>query len=187
MRRLDRMIALLLGLALAAAAVLAGIETMELVLGRAPLVIPRHAWDQGLRSQQWNSTDVVVTSAILAGVGALLVVLQLVRRRPVRLALRSRPGQRAWVSRKGLARRLGHDVARLDVVTSAKVRGGRRRVRARVTLASGTEPLAGIDAVRSTTGATLASLATVRDFRVRVSATLPKPDSTPPNPGGRAQ
>lgn len=176
------MVALVLGVALAAAAVLAGIEIMELILGRAALVVPRHSWDRGLRAQQWDSTGMVVTSVILAAAGVLLVVSQLVRRRPVRLALRSRPGQRTWVSRKGLARRLTRDVAQLDDVSSGQVRIGRRRIRTRVTLLAGTEQPAGTDAVRSVVRATLASLAPVRDFNVRVSAksptSLPAPASS---------
>lgn len=170
MRRADRAVALLLGLVLAAVAVLAGIEIMELTLGHAPLVIPRHSWDQSLRGSQWGSFGMELTSGILAGVGVALILLQIVRRRPVRLALRSRPGQRLWVSRKGLARRLTNDVGELDEITASKVRVSRKRVRTKVVVTADADRAAGVDRVRTVVQDTLGSIGTVHDLRVRVVA-----------------
>ncbi len=172
MRRLDRLIALVLGLGLAAGSILVGIETMAWALGDGPVVVARHRWDAALRAGQWTSSDVVITSGLLAGVGLVLVALQVVRRLPVRLALRSRPGQRAWVSRQGLARRLSADVARLDMVTRTKVRIGRRKVRTQVALSAGTERSAGIDAVRRSASDALGHLGVVRDLTVKVKASV---------------
>ncbi len=174
MRRLDRLLGLIIGLALAVAAVLTGIEVMELVLGNPPAIIPRHTWDRQLRLQHWNSSGMEVTSGVLLGVGVVLILLQLVRRRPVRLALRSLPGQRTWLTRQGLARRLAHDVGRVDNVRSAKVKVGRRRVRARVVLAAGTDRSTGSRAVRQASLATLGALGVVRDMNVKVKASAAK-------------
>ncbi|MGI8751380.1 MAG: DUF6286 domain-containing protein [Acidimicrobiales bacterium] len=170
MRRLDRAVALFCGLALAVAAVLAGIEIMELILGHPPLIIPRHSWDRSLRGSQWGSLGMELTSGIVAGVGVALIVLQIIRRRPVRLALRSRPQQRAWVSRKGLGRRLTRDVSDLDEITQSKVRVSRNRVRTKIVVRADADRAAGVNRVRTVVGDTLSNIGVVHDLKVRVVA-----------------
>ncbi|MDQ6839717.1 MAG: DUF6286 domain-containing protein [Actinomycetota bacterium] len=175
MRRLNRAVALIVGLALAVASVLAGIEIMELTLGNPPLLVPRHSWDSGLRTLQWGSFGLELTCVILVVVGVVLIALQLIRRRPVRLPLRSRPGQWAWVSRGGLARRLAFDVAELDEITSSKVRVGRSRVRTKVVLAAGTDRAAGVERVGKVAQETLRSIGMVHELKLRVVATSADP------------
>ena len=180
MRRLDRAVALFGGLALAVAAVLAGIEIMELVLGNPPLIIPRHAWDRSLRTSQWGDFALVLTSGIVAGVGVALILLQIVRRRPVRLAARSRPQQRVWVSRKGLGRRLTHDVSEIDEIDESKVRVGRNRVRTKVTVSSGADPAAGVDRVRTVVTGTLKRVGIVHGLQVHVVVRSASPSGEQP-------
>lgn len=180
MRRLDRLLALILGLALAGVAVLTGMEIMVLVLGKAAVVIPRHAWDQSLRDAAWSGTGAVVASAAAAGVGVVLILLQLIRRKPVRLALLSPLGQRLWVSRRGLARRLGRQVAALDAVGDGRVRVGRRRVRARAALEGEAERAVVVEEIRGVVGSTLSTLGVVADLKIRVKAKAPSP---PPSAG----
>lgn len=175
MRRLDRAVALVAALALATAAVLAGIEIMALVLGNPPLIIPRSSWDRGLRGSQWGSSGLALASGIVAGVGVALILLQIIRRRPVRLALRSRPQQRVWVSRQGLARRLTHDVSELDGIAESKVRVSRNRVRTKVVVAPGADRAAAPARVRTVTEATLGRIGIVHGLRVRIVARSANP------------
>jgi hypothetical protein len=166
---LDRVIALVLGLALAAVAVLAGIEIMELILGNPPLVIPRHTWNSGLRTSHWGDVGMELTSWIVALVGLILLLLQLVPRPPVRLAVRSLPGQRVWLSRKGLGRRLAMDVGEVDGVTGGKMRVGRNRVTSKVVIAAGVDPAPDVEQVRVVINNTLDSIGVVHRFKVRVT------------------
>jgi len=169
-RRLDRAVALVVGLALAIAAVLAGIEIMTLVVGNPPLIIPRSSWDRSLRGSQWGSSGIELASGLVAGVGVALIVLQIVRRQPVRLPLRSRPQQRVWMSRQGLGRRLTHDVSELDDVAESKVRVSRNRVRTKIVVAPGADRAAGLARVRTVIEGTLGRIGTAHDLRVRVVA-----------------
>ncbi|MDQ2728726.1 MAG: DUF6286 domain-containing protein [Actinomycetota bacterium] len=182
MRRVDRAIALVGGLVLAVAAVLAGIEVMELILGNPPLIIPRHRWDGSLSRSHWGSFGMELASGIVAGVGVVLIILQIIRRRPVRLALRSRPQQRTWVSRRGLGRRLTHDVSEVDEIDQTKVRVSRNRVRTKIVVTPGADRSAGVNRVGAVVHDTLGSIGVVRDLKVRVVAR-----STPGPSGSRTQ
>ncbi|MDQ2725049.1 MAG: DUF6286 domain-containing protein [Actinomycetota bacterium] len=175
MRRLDRAVALVVGMAIAAAAVLAGIEIMALILGNPPLIIPRSSWDHGLRGSQWGSSGIELASGVVAAVGVALILLQIIPRRPVRLPLRSRPQQRVWVSRKGLSRRLAHDVNELDDIDQSKVRVGRNRVRTKVVAAPGADRAAAVDQVRTVIEGTLGRIGIVRPLRVRIVARSANP------------
>lgn len=170
MRQLDRLVALVLGVVIAAVAILTGIEVVALAAGQPPLVIPRHTWDQQLHNLGWGADGVAVTGVALAGLGVLLVVLQIVVRMPVRLSIRSRPGERAFVSRKGLARRLTHEVDQLEVVGSTRIKMGRRHVTARVVLAARTDRSEGAAAARQALEGTLQAVAVVPEPRIRVRA-----------------
>lgn len=183
MRRVDRFCGLIIGLALAGAAGLCGVEVMALILGNRAMIVPRGSWDRQLRHVGWDSTGVVVAAAVMAGVGVVLLAIQLLPRRLVRLLLRSPPGQRLWVSRRGLARRLAGDITALGAVRDGRVRVGRRRVTARVVLEAGTSRSPEADDVASVAARTLAGLGTVDDLRVRVKAKAGNdPPATRPQP-----
>jgi hypothetical protein len=158
MRRIDRGLALVLGLALAGAGALAGIETMLLVLGRAPLVIPRHQWATDLRTTRWDSDAAVVASIGVLVLGAILFLVQLAPRRPVRLPGRQGTATTTWVSRRGLARRLAWDVQQFETVSSGQVRVGRSRVAVRLRAGAGTDPGALAEAAQARAGASIDAL-----------------------------
>jgi Family of unknown function (DUF6286) len=137
-RRLDRLVALILGVALAAAGVLAGIETMLLVLGQPALVIPRRTWAHQLSTLRWDDPTLGGVAAAVAAVGVVLLLLQVAPRRPVRVLLSSGAPAGTWVSRRSLASRGEWEILRIPQVDAARVRLGRRRLRAKVRLAPGT-------------------------------------------------
>ena len=138
MRVLNRFLSLVLGLVIAAAAAVAGIEAVLLVAGQPSLVVPRARWAHYLGGASWTSTWVEVPAIILLAVGAVLALLQLIPRRPVRLAARSTARREIWVSRRGLGRRLAADVAGIDSVMQARTKVTRHAVKSRVTVAQGT-------------------------------------------------
>jgi hypothetical protein len=174
-RRLNRLLALVLGIAVAGVAVVTGIEIVALASGSSAVLIPRHSWDHGLHRLRWASAGAGVASGIVATVGVVLLLVQIIPRRPVRLPLRSLAGERVFLSRRGLARRLSLDVADLDEVSAVKVRVTARAVRATAALAAGIDRKAGADAVRQTLQATLDHVAPTHRFRVRVSADVKEP------------
>ncbi len=128
MRTTNRLIAVLLGLALTAALVLTAIEIALARLDRNELV-PWHRWYRTLRGTSWDATGTRVGFGILAGAGLVLLFLQVWHRRPVVLALDERPDLApATVRRRHLERALTGDTSQLDGVASARVKAKRRRV-----------------------------------------------------------
>jgi Family of unknown function (DUF6286) len=138
MRILNRLLSVILGLVIAGAAAVAGIEAVLLVAGQPSLVVPRARWAHYLAGASWTSTWIQIPAITLLAVGAVIGLLQLIPRRPVRLAARSTARREVWVSRRGLGRRLAADVARLDSVREARTKVTRRAVKSRVTSAPGT-------------------------------------------------
>ncbi len=128
MRATNRLISILLGLAFAAFFVLVAIEVALRRLHRDSLT-PWDRWYRRIRVTTWDATGTRVAFAVLAGVGLLLLFLQVWRRRPVALALDDRPDLApATVRRRHLERALTGDTSQLDGVASARVKAKRRRV-----------------------------------------------------------
>lgn len=133
MKAFDRLASLVVGLAVAAAAAIAGIEAVLLVAGQPALIVPRASWDRYLAGATWASTWIEIPAIVALAVGAVIAVAQLIPRRPLRLAARSSPGRDVWVSRRGLAARTTAAVSLLAGVTDAQATVTRRRVKAQVT------------------------------------------------------
>lgn len=120
MRALDRLLALVLGLALAVAAVIAVVEISLLLAGTGSWLIDRTSWDDELSALRWDDSSVTVGLGVALGVALLVLVLQLIPRRPARLAVReTRDDRDVSISRKGLQVRLRNTAeADPDVVRS---------------------------------------------------------------------
>jgi len=110
---LNRLLAVLFGLALAAVGVILVAETVAAAVSQPPLLVDRSLIDSRLSELSWTDWITDLTLAILIGLGALLLLLQLVPRPPDSLPLRSSPGREAEVDRKALgsllAARAGDD------------------------------------------------------------------------------
>jgi len=110
---LNRLLAVLFGLALAAIGVILVAETVAAAVAQPPLLVDRGMIDSRLAELSWTDWLTDLTLAILIGLGALLLLLQLVPRPPDALALRGGPGREAEVERKSLASllaaRIGED------------------------------------------------------------------------------
>lgn len=130
MRSLNRLLALVLGLAVAAAAAVTGVEVGLLVSGRPSWVVPRSRWDDLVSDLGWDDRGLVIAAVVVLVAGLLLLVAQLVPRRPSRLQVRSdRPDREVWISRRGLEGQLRRAAEREPPVQEARVRLSRRRVK----------------------------------------------------------
>lgn len=128
MRATNRLISILLGLALAVVFLLIAIDVALARLGRDELT-PWHARYRTLRATNWDASGVRVAFGILAAAGLILLFLQVWRRRPVALALDEKSELApATVRRRQLERALTAEASHLDGVASARVKAKRRRV-----------------------------------------------------------
>ncbi len=130
MTALNRLLALLLGLAVAAVGVVAAVEVMLVLLGRPQWLLPRSQWHRSLGAAEWADTAVVSTCAILLLVGFVLLLLQLQPRRPATLPLRSDAPQRTYtLDRRGLQEHLRQQAVADGDVLGARVRAYKRKAK----------------------------------------------------------
>jgi hypothetical protein len=132
MRAFNRVLSLLLGLALLAGGLLVAAEVAAALLDRGALVIPTRRWADELRETTFADAQVVF--GVIAAVGLVLFVAE-VRRWPKRRISLAGDQQRSWwVLRRSLEQQLGRAVTTGTAATGARarVRSRRRRLRVRV-------------------------------------------------------
>lgn len=134
MNILNRLLAFVVGVALAGAAALAVAEIVVALLGFAPLVIPRSNWHQTMGSLRWDEGVLIAVAVGMVVVGIALVLAQLVPRRPRELSLAATDSAReAHIDRRGLQHRLRSVATEDPDVVDARVRIRRKaKVRADV-------------------------------------------------------
>jgi hypothetical protein len=134
MRLLNRLLAALLSLALAVAGVVVVIEVVAQRLGRRPVLLDwQHLHDWAGRTP-WQQGSVRVACLLLAVLGLLLLVAELKRSRPNRLAVRSEATDAAY-TRRGVAATVRSAVNQVDGINSAAVSVGRRKITVEATTA----------------------------------------------------
>lgn len=133
MRIVNRLLAFVVGLALAAAAVIAIVEIVVALSGRPPVLVARNRVASELGRLQWDDPRVVAVAVGMIVVGLLLLLVQLIPRRPIQLPLQGQPGRSAAIDRRGLQERLRHVALRDRDVVAAAVRV-RRRAKLRVSV-----------------------------------------------------
>ena len=135
MRVANRPLALIRAAALLAVTVVTIAEVIGSAVGHSPLLVPWPTWYHWAGTTHWNAMVVRVWAIILIVIGLALLLLELKQRRATRLSLSSTDeATDATVTRRGLARMLRTESARVDGITGATVRVS--RLRARVTAAS---------------------------------------------------
>ncbi|MGH8876653.1 MAG: DUF6286 domain-containing protein [Stackebrandtia sp.] len=130
MRVVNRLLAMLLALALLCGGLLLVVEATTVAVGRPPVLVPRERWYRALVGISLGDAVVLVVSVSLLALGVVLLFLQLRPWRPVRL-----PADRTgWFLRRRSAQHsLALAVDELPAVSSARARLGRKwklRVRA---------------------------------------------------------
>jgi len=134
MRSLNRLLSLLLALGLVAAGVLLAIEVVAVIFNTGPAIARwKGAYVAGQRDA-WDSSVARLVCAITAGVGLLLLVLQLKRRRPDTLALAD-PDEHtdAGVTPKGVRAVVKAAALSVDGISGAAVTVTRRAAKVRAT------------------------------------------------------
>jgi hypothetical protein len=132
MRAFNRVLSLLLGLALLAGGLLVAAEVVAALLDRGELAIPARTWADELRATTFGDAGVVF--GVIAAVGLVLFVAE-ARRWPKRRIPLSDDQQRSWwVLRRSLEQQLGRVVTTSTAATGARARVRSRRRRLRVRL-----------------------------------------------------
>lgn len=170
MRLLSRLLAVLLGLGLAALGVLLILEVIWAARGLPPLLLPYVPLARDMRAHQWDDLLVLAACALAALLGLLLVVSQLHRRRRLKVRLAdTSPGMRAATTRRTVRQTARAAACAVEGVSEARARFRRRRVRVRVhtLLRKGEEPLA--EQVRDRVAERLDRLGLARRPKVVVS------------------
>jgi uncharacterized protein DUF6286 len=138
MRLLNRPLALILAVALAAASVILIIEVITFAVHASPLVVPWHTWYHWAGTTRWNAVVIRVWSAVLIATGVILLAVVLKPRRVTQLPLRSDDDStQSALTRRGLARTLRAAATGIDGITGAAVTVRRRRARVIATAAGG--------------------------------------------------
>lgn len=132
MRVANRPLALILATALLACTVIIIAEVIGVAVHHSPLLVPWPTWIRWAGATHWDAMVVRVWATVMMITGLVLLVLELKHRRATRLPLRSTAeATDATVTRRGLARMLRMEAARVDGITGATVRVSRMRARVR--------------------------------------------------------
>jgi hypothetical protein len=166
---LNRLIAVLLGLALIAAGVILLLETALAGVNRPPLLIDRSLADSRLSELSWTDPEVDIALVALVALGALLLLVQLLPRQPYALPLRGDQGRQGEIERKPLAALLAARAERDSDVVRAQARVSRRKAQLRAWAVPGAD----IDAIRERLGQhvdkSLNAFQLARPLRTRVA------------------
>lgn len=172
MRTTDRVLALVLGLALFALGCLVVAEVGYAALGNSgPLLLPYPDVADFLRRTPWTSGWIVAGAAVLAVLGLVLFGSEVRRRRPGLLAMRSDdPNVVAAVSRKSVVRAMQTAVNDAAGIERSTVRVGARKIRVRASARSGAPADVDADATQHA-GSALSGLALQREPKLSVTVT----------------
>jgi hypothetical protein len=131
MRTLNRVLAVLLALALLVLGVLVAVEVAHSALGRpGHLVLPYEPLARFGRERSWGSAPVLAITAGTLVLGLLLLVAQLVPRRPGLLTVATGdPAVVAGIARRPLSRALAAAATDVDGISRATATVRKRRAR----------------------------------------------------------
>jgi hypothetical protein len=132
MRAFNRVLSLLLGLALLVGGLLVAAEVGAALLDRGELVIPTRRWAEELRATTF--ADARVVFGVVAAVGLVLFVAEARRWPKQRVPLADDQQRSWWLLRRSLEQHLGRAVTTGTGATGARarVRPQRRRLRVRL-------------------------------------------------------
>jgi hypothetical protein len=133
MRTTNRIIASVIGLLVLVGGLLAAVEIAIAYVGGSPWILPYDAWYRHARSDSWETSSVRGLLLVMALLGLALLILQLVRRRPAALTIRSDTNATYAVRRRSVERALVRSAEGVDGIDTVRARVDRRtaRVKAR--------------------------------------------------------
>lgn len=133
MEVINRLLGLLLGLALLAAGLLIIVETAVVAAGRSGWLVDREVWGEAVGQLQWDDRNLVVVATIVAVLGLALALLQLWPARPRFLPLSPRgQARRDAIDGRGLQELLRRAAAQDHDVMKAYVAVRRRKAKVKV-------------------------------------------------------
>jgi hypothetical protein len=121
----DRLAAVLLALVLLVVGVLVPAEIGHAAVLNEPgrLILPWQALTRFFTGHHWSTAPIMATSGIAAGVGLVLLLAELKRRRPGLLTLSTQdPSLTAGITRRSLQRALAARAEELDGISSASAK-----------------------------------------------------------------
>lgn len=119
MKTFNRLLGLLMALAVIVAGVLVIIEVVAAQVGQDWVFVNWPQWERRLRSTSWSDARGVFIIAIV--VALLLLLLELLRRAPSMLPVSNGESVQIGVRRRFLERELANTVTGLDGISKAKV------------------------------------------------------------------
>ena len=129
MRYVNRLLSVVVALALIALAVVVPVEIARAALGRPPWLVPFESWRSTLLATTWQDGWVRAVLVGLVLLGLLLLLVQLKPRRPGTLGLQPlTENVSAGTTRRSLQQSLSHAATEVDGVARASAKAGRRRV-----------------------------------------------------------
>jgi hypothetical protein len=129
MRIVNRLLALIVSLALIATSIVIIVEVIAERSRAEPVIIDWHAIQRWAARNTWQATSVEVACAITLVAGLILLLPQLWRRRPNRLRLETEGPVQVAMSRKSVAVTVRGAVVDVEGITSSRVRVKRHRIR----------------------------------------------------------
>lgn len=126
MKSLNRLFGALVALFLIAVGVLTAVEVVSAQISHDPVWIHWHAWDHRLRNTAWSDIHSLLI-AILA-IAVVLLILELLPRRPHVLPVADDRGVKISVRRRFLERDLGTVARNVDGIQTAKASISKRRL-----------------------------------------------------------
>jgi hypothetical protein len=133
MRTANRILAAVVAILLLAGGILLAVEIVIGLAGGDSRVIPYDTWYREAREHGWSSTPVRWLLVGLGAVGAAILLMQLLPRRPSTLPVATDDDTEFVVTRPSLESSLAHAAERIDGIDRAKarVRKGAVAVKAR--------------------------------------------------------
>ncbi len=137
MRLLNRPLAFVLAVALAAAGAIVVVEVIAFAVNADPVIVHWPTWVSWARRTQWNDAVIKTWAIVLIVVGAALLLLELKPRRVIRLKVQSKhDATDAALTRAGLSGAVRAAVLDIDGVSKAAVSVRRRSVSVAATSAA---------------------------------------------------
>lgn len=174
MRLLLRVLAPLLGLALAVVGLAITVETITAWVApdASPLVIPWPSWKVAIEGLTWQSGAVRVVAYVVGVIGLLVLLLGLVSRRHDVYLADPVPEVTVTTSPRSIARAVGHEVRGHEQVVSASVVASSSKVTVKAATLDPADQVRA--ALRTRVDEMLARLPLARRPRVAVSVTTTK-------------
>lgn len=138
MRTFNRLLAALLGLALAVTGLLICLEIGTALVGRSPSLVPYDRWMESAGLFSWSASETMWVSSGILAAGLTLLAIQLAPRRPRNLNTSfAIPKIEVVVDRVSLEQSLSRAALGVEGVVEATSRANKRRIRTTIDVAGG--------------------------------------------------